>query len=192
MDALSIIECRGEAVALNSTANVNRLLRMLEQQKPSQKLIIAMDADDAGKRAQKELAEGLSKLSIPYYIVSDWNGCKDANELLVKSRADFEKLISKAREEQPVLNEADREVLELLNQNRMDNCIGDLLSTISERSIAPRVSTGFPNWMTFWAVFLLDFMSWQPCPAWVRPHWWFRCVQAWHSRGRTSCSSHWK
>ena len=143
MDALSIIECRGEAVALNSTANVNRLLRMLEQQKPSQKLIIAMDADDAGKRAQKELAEGLSKLSIPYYIVSDWNGCKDANELLVKSRADFEKLISKAREEQPVLNEADREVLELLNQNRMDNCIGDLLSTISERSIAPRVSTGF-------------------------------------------------
>lgn len=143
MDALSIIECRGEAVALNSTANVNRLLRMLEQQKPSQKLIIAMDADDAGKRAQKELAEGLSKLSIPYYIVSDWNGCKDANELLVKSRADFEKLISKAREEQPVLNEADREVLELLNQNRMDNCIGDLLTTISERSIAPRVSTGF-------------------------------------------------
>lgn len=145
MDALSIIECRGEAVALNSTANVNRLIRMLEQQKPSQKLIIAMDADDAGKRAQKELAEGLSKLSIPYYIVSDWNGCKDANELLVKSRADFEKLISKAREEQPALNEADREVLELLNQNRMDNCIGDLLTTISERSLAPRVSTGFPE-----------------------------------------------
>lgn len=143
MDALSIIECRGEAVALNSTANVNRLLRMLEQQKPSQKLIIAMDADDAGKRAQKELAEGLSRLSIPYYIVSDWNGCKDANELLVKSRADFEKLISKAREEQPALNEADREVLELLNQNRMDNCVGDLLTTISERSLAPRVSTGF-------------------------------------------------
>ena len=145
MDALSIIECRGEAVAMNSTANVNRLLRMLEHQKPSQKLIIAMDADDAGKRAQKELAEGLSKLSIPYYIVSDWNGCKDANELLVKSRADFEKLISKAREEQPVLNEADREALELLNQNRMDNCIGDLLTTISEQSLAPRVSTGFPE-----------------------------------------------
>jgi replicative DNA helicase len=41
------------------------------------------------------------------------------------------------------LNEADREILELLNQNRMDNCIGDLLSTISERSIDPRVSTGF-------------------------------------------------
>lgn len=145
MDALSIIECRGEAVALNSTANVNRLLRMLEQQKPSQKLIIAMDADDAGKRAQKELAEGLSRLSIPYYIVSDWNGCKDANELLVKSRADFEKLISKAREEQPVLNEADREVLELLNQNRMDNCISNLMATITERSSAPRISTGFPE-----------------------------------------------
>ena len=145
MDALSIIECRGEAVALNSTANVNRLIRMLEQQKPSQKLIIAMDADDAGKRAQKELAEGLSKLSIPYYIVSDWNGCKDANELLVKSRADFEKLISKAREEQPALNEADREVLELLNQNRMDNCISNLMATITEHSSAPRISTGFPE-----------------------------------------------
>lgn len=145
MDALSIIECGGEAISLNSTANVNRLLRMLEQQKPSQKLIIAMDADEAGKRAEKELAEGLSKLAIPYYIVSDWNGCKDANELLVKSRPDFEKLISKAREEQPAMNEADREALELLNQNRMDNCIGDLLTTISERSVAPRISTGFPE-----------------------------------------------
>ena len=54
----------------------------------------------------------------------------------------------------------------------------------------------FVKWITIpaciWAVFLLDFMSWQPCPAWVRPHWWFRCVQAWHSRVRTSCSSHWK
>lgn len=145
MDALSIIECGGEAIALNSTANVNRLLRMLEEQKPSQKLVIAMDADDAGKRAEKELAEGLFRLSIPYYIVSDWNGCKDANELLVKSRPEFEKLLSKARDEQPTMNEADQKVLELLNQNRMDNCISGLLATISERSTMPRVSTGFPE-----------------------------------------------
>lgn len=145
MDALSIIECGGEAVSLNSTANANRMLRMLEQQKPSQKLIIAMDADEAGKRAEKELAEGLSKLSIPYCIVSDWNGCKDANELLVKSRPDFEKLLSNVRDEQAAMNEADRAVLELLQQNRMDNCIGDLLTSISERSSMPRISTGFSD-----------------------------------------------
>lgn len=145
MDALSIIECGAEAISLNSTANVNRLLRMLEEQKPTQKLIIAMDADEAGKRAEKELAEGLTRLSIPYYIVSDWSGCKDANELLVKDRPSFEKLLSTAKEPQEPVNEADRVVLDLFQQNRMDNCISDLLATISERSAMPRVSTGFPE-----------------------------------------------
>ena len=145
IDALSIIECGAEAVALNSTANVNRLLRMLEEQKPTQQLIIAMDSDAAGKRAEKELAEGLSRLSIPYYIVSDWNGCKDANELLVKDRPSFEKLLSTAREQQEPVTEADRVVLDLFQQNRMDNCISDLLASISERSAMPRVSTGFPE-----------------------------------------------
>ena len=145
MDALSIIECGGEAIALNSTANANRLLQMLEQQKPPQKLIVAMDDDDAGKRAEKELAAGLSKLSIPYYIVSGWNGCKDANELLVKSRPDFEKLLSNAIVSKEPMSEADRAIWEQLQRNRMDNCIGDLLATITERSSAPRISTGFPE-----------------------------------------------
>lgn len=144
IDALSIIECGGEAVSLNSTANVNRLLKLLESNRPVQKLIIAMDSDDAGKRAEKELTAGLSKLDSPYSIVSDWNDCKDANELLVRDRPAFEKLISKAVTAPIVLSEQDQAIFDMLQQNRMDNCITAMLSTISEKSTQPKVSMGFP------------------------------------------------
>ena len=67
LDALSIIDVGGEAVALGSTANKRALLTMLESQKPSQPLIIAMDNDEAGSKVNKELTEGLERLRIPFY-----------------------------------------------------------------------------------------------------------------------------
>lgn len=67
LDALSIIDVGGEAVALGSTANRRALLTMLESQRPAQPLIIAMDNDEAGSKANRELAEGLERLKITFY-----------------------------------------------------------------------------------------------------------------------------
>lgn len=69
LDALSIIDVGGEAVALGSTANRRSLLTMLKSQKPSQPLIIAMDNDEAGSKANRELTEGLERLKIPFYRI---------------------------------------------------------------------------------------------------------------------------
>ena len=55
LDALSIIDVGGEAVALGSTANRRALLTMLESQRPAQPLIIAMDNDEAGSPAAPPL-----------------------------------------------------------------------------------------------------------------------------------------
>lgn len=48
LDALSIIEVGGEAVALGSTTKAKALVELLKTQKPSQPLIIALDNDTAG------------------------------------------------------------------------------------------------------------------------------------------------
>lgn len=67
LDAFSIIEVGGEAVAIGSTANIKALLKLLEKQKPVRPLIIAMDNDEAGAKAAVELVEGLNGLNILFY-----------------------------------------------------------------------------------------------------------------------------
>lgn len=89
LDALSVMQCGGSACALRSVTNAGQLLRLLESQKPAVPLFLLLDADDAGQKAQKELADGLRRLQIPFacngargYGIPD--GCKDANDMLLQ------------------------------------------------------------------------------------------------------------
>lgn len=89
IDALSIQQCGGSACALRSVTNAGQLLRLLESKKPTVPLFLLLDADDAGQKAQKELADGLRRLQIPFacngahgYGIPD--GCKDANDMLLQ------------------------------------------------------------------------------------------------------------
>ena len=89
IDALSIIDVGGEAIALGSTSNVRKLLETLEKQKPMQPLIIAPDNDEAGQKALKQLSDGLDSLGIEYYKINFVNPYKDANEALLADRESF-------------------------------------------------------------------------------------------------------
>lgn len=147
IDALSIMECQGEALSLNSTIHVQQFLSTIEKNPPCQNLIVAMDDDAAGKTAASKLADGLSKLKLPFIVLSGWEGCNDANELLVKDRSAFERFISKTTAEAVKatipLDSKDKELLEWLLSNRMDNCVDAMLSQIAENATKPRLSTGF-------------------------------------------------
>ena len=91
-DALSIIEAGNDSIALGSTTNVDKFLSWLKENKvvPQKPLIIDLDNDDAGKKAEKKLTAGLAKLGIRYFCISLKVGeCKDQNESLVKFRDDF-------------------------------------------------------------------------------------------------------
>lgn len=95
IDALTIIDNYGRAIALNSTANINLLVKLLESKKPLSPLIICMDNDDAGKEAADKLATEFDRLGI-FYLKADtakmYLGCKDANEAYTKddqSKEDF-------------------------------------------------------------------------------------------------------
>ena len=89
IDALSIIEAGGEAVALNSTSNTRKLLEQIGKQRTHSTLILCLDTDDAGKKAAAALAEGLHELNIPFITADICGQHKDPNEALTADRAAF-------------------------------------------------------------------------------------------------------
>lgn len=89
IDALSIIEAGGEAVALNSTANTRKLLAELGQRRTAATLILCLDNDDSGRKANAELVEGLQELNIAFTSANIAGQHKDANEALVADREAF-------------------------------------------------------------------------------------------------------
>lgn len=62
IDALSVMEVGGEAVAIGSTANTKAFIELLKTERPEQPLIIALDNDTAGEKASTELERGYKSL----------------------------------------------------------------------------------------------------------------------------------
>ena len=102
IDAISFYAVGGQAVAIGSTSNVNKLLQELEKagrQRTREPFIIALDNDDAGRKATETLTAGLDHLRIKYTFADTvylFNGEKDANDALQKDRAVFAERVRKA------------------------------------------------------------------------------------------------
>ena len=87
-DAMSVGQAGGRAVAIMGS-NVNALYRQLEGRKPSAALIIAMDADEPGRKKAADMAARLDALKIPH-VTATWTvEGKDANDRLVGDREGF-------------------------------------------------------------------------------------------------------
>ena len=96
IDALSIIEAGGQAIALNSTSNAEQLIKQLEQSPTVVTFILSLDDDPAGKRATDTLHGGLTRLNIGF-ILADINcGQNDPNDALCADRDAFIKAIQQA------------------------------------------------------------------------------------------------
>lgn len=113
IDALSIIEVGGEALALGSVSNTDSLLQMVKKQPPAQPLILALDTDEAGKKAEEDLAAQLTALQIPFYRHDICGWAKDANEALVQDRKAFSEMVTdgerKREQEEAAQQEAQKE-----------------------------------------------------------------------------------
>lgn len=95
-DALSVWEVGKAAIALNSAANADLLLKKLEQHPTAATLVLCLDTDTAGKAATDKLKEGLRRLNISYIPADITGSSKDPNEALTANRAAFEQAIAKA------------------------------------------------------------------------------------------------
>lgn len=146
MDALSIIEAGGQAVGLGSTSNGGKLIDLLKRQKAAQPLILALDADTEGKKAEDKLADELTRLQIPFYRYDLYGGAKDANEALQKDRDGFIAEVAAAERAQEAEKEAAEEAIkeEYLKTSAAEE-LRNFINGINESVNTPAISTGFSN-----------------------------------------------
>lgn len=140
LDALSIIEVGGEAVALGTTTKSKALVELLKAQAPAQALIIALDNDEAGQRASRELIEGLQELNIPCYSFNPCGEYKDANEALQRDREAFTIAVAEAEHLQDEEEQAKREAY---LKNSTANYLQSFINGIADSVDTPYIPTGF-------------------------------------------------
>lgn len=145
LDAISFYEVGGEAIALGSTANAQRLIKYFTQNPPKVPLILALDNDEDGNKTAAQLAGELTTLALPFYRLNPYGERKDANEALTADRAGFTAAVLEAIEEtereQTAELEAEREnYLKTSTAYQLQSFINDIER--SER--AAFIPTGFP------------------------------------------------
>ena len=146
IDALSIIEVGGQAVGLGSTSNIKQLLDMADKQKPAQTLILALDADEEGQKAEKELADALTGYKIPFYRYNICGAAKDANEALQLGREEFTERIREAEQAERAQLEAQAEATrEEYLKTSAAATMQDFLDGITASVNTPAISTGFDD-----------------------------------------------
>ena len=150
LDALSIIEAGGRAVGLGSTSNCKKFLNKIEDDPPTQPIILALDADKEGQAAEERLAEGITALKLPFYRYNPYGMAKDANEALQADRDGFIAEIAKAEQaQQEELEKAAREATEAAKAEYMQTSaaahIKDFVDRVKASIDTPVFSTGFSN-----------------------------------------------
>ena len=140
LDALSIIEVGGEAVALGTTTKSRAFIELLKTEKPSQPLIIALDNDEAGEKTARELTEGLQGLNIPCYRINPAGEYKDANEALQRNR---EALAQTVAEAEHIQDEAEQAKRENYLKTSTAFFLQDFIDGIADSVNTPYTPTGF-------------------------------------------------
>ena len=98
--ALSVIQCGGNCIGLNGLNNVNQLIEVIQQhQLTDLKLIVALDNDDAGRKASYDLMVKLKEMNIQAIIYNLSEEMKDPNELLVADASRLKANVADAEQE---------------------------------------------------------------------------------------------
>lgn len=141
-DALSVYEAGGQSCALGSTSGVDKFLKLLEAEKPTVPLVLALDNDKAGQEAQRKLKEGLQGLGVSCYEVNLSGPYKDPNEHLQKSPEAFKALVMS----DPTLaarQEAEAEKEKYLS-TAASHHIHAFIGEVALSATTPAIATGFP------------------------------------------------
>lgn len=152
IDALSIIEAGGKAIALNSANNYKKLLEAVKRREHTPTLILSLDNDEAGNTTSQAAEEALQKEKRSYIIMGTSGTFKDPNERLQNDRAGLEADIEAAIERAYIVETEDREKeereqaaeLEEYQRSNVSTYLEDYLDIIARKSSQPAISTGFP------------------------------------------------
>lgn len=137
IDALSVMEVGGVAVALGSTSNTNKLISAVKNKTFKRPLILALDNDTSGKNTQEKLGVSLTEINIPHiHAQLATTEAKDPNGMLIKDRAEFEKLVNTAKKEAKTEKER---YLATATGNYLQEFIDGIANSVD----TPYIPTGF-------------------------------------------------
>ena len=150
-DALSIIDVGGQALALCSVANVDKLIEVIKKQTPKVPLIIQLDEDKSGQNAARKLIEGLRQAEFLFYRqYSLPEPYKDANEFLMADREGFsewvkigERLNFDAAKEE--IMQAEQEAREAFEHEAVSYRLEKFMQFVLMNKEGGGISTGFEN-----------------------------------------------
>ena len=152
IDALSIIQAGGEAIALGGLTSLDTVINKAIELKVKQPLIIALDNDEPGRKATealKERKEELTQQGLKLYfpdIKNLFNESKDANELLKKNDFYFEGLIGDLINNAVNLEETERQEARLkLKRDSVASYKADFEQAIEASKTASFIPTGFKS-----------------------------------------------
>lgn len=143
IDALSIIECGYNALALGSTANKNKLIELLKQLETAPELILSLDNDNAGISNSNELEIALNSLNLVHTAFNISGVYKDPNEHLKRDKNAFKSVLQQAINSIGQSQQEDKE--NYINQASNKQAIQDFLQTIKNSTNNKATSTGFNN-----------------------------------------------
>ena len=157
IDALSIIDVGGEAIAIGSVSNIGLLISRLEEEisdslkngkgQSDLTLILALDNDKAGNEATEKLADELQRLNIFFYRANSLYGdFKDASEAFMCLGYDFKGRVEKTLQEALFRREeAYSSEQDLYMKNSAANYVDDFIDGVRNRANTECISTGFWN-----------------------------------------------
>lgn len=144
IDALSIIDVGGEAIALCSVSNAKRLIEVSAQRKPRLGFILALDNDDAGRKASVVISEGLTESEIPFCVHELPSGYKDANEFLLADRPKFTDWVNQGYSAfRSELKESDMQAREEFESESAFSDLGNFLQSLKRSREGKAIPTGF-------------------------------------------------
>lgn len=143
IDALSIIEAGGLAVALNSAGNFDALAEYVAQIQDAPVFVLCLDPDEAGRRSSEKLREALEALGVKCMDgEAVLCGEHDANDALVKQRAAFLEAVRAAEQAAVELSRAEAEAYK---RESAAGFIEHFMDGIDKSVNAPAIATGFSN-----------------------------------------------
>lgn len=137
LDAPSIYEAGGDAIALNGTGTIKPVIDAFKYYGIDRPIILALDSDEAGRSAAERIYKTLKDAEMDVYkceLIPDGMGLKDANELLMANKELLKKAVAGARKLPVAKFEKN------LNKNRRR----EFLDSIAASARTPAVATGFP------------------------------------------------
>lgn len=140
IDALSIVDVGGEAVALGSLAYIPQFLEYIKTHKPKQPLIISLDNEnnDNIRKQEDKLLTGLKEQGITCYKYNISGSYKDANDFLNANKEEFTAEVLKMSSEEEIKRT-------IYLKYSTENYINDFLNGIKDRANTSFIPTGFKN-----------------------------------------------